>query len=396
MKNLKKYLANLSLVIFGIFMALALVEVIFTYVYPQSDDFYQFDPYIGWKHIPNKTGLWVRKEFVVPIKINSEGFRDVEHFPEKPPDVYRIVVLGDSFVEAFQVKYEETFCYLLEKMLNSDSEIKKKVEVINLGVSAFGTAQEYQTLRYYGLKYNPDLVILLFCTNDVTDNVDEDIRRPRFALDSKGNLIQVWKPKCKTTAYESIKNFFKGIFPKTYNFVANTLGSNPTIFNFLVKMGIARPSPKNETKTRNVNPYEVGLRVFSVNYSEDFRHAWNLTKALILATKKEAEENNAKFLFVLPAVKWQVHEDYFQELLNKYTFLKKNKYDLERPNKILINFSIENDIKYVDLLPYFKNYVNKTGLRLFYYYDGHWNANGHKLAAQVLYEKVRDIILKSF
>lgn len=73
------------------------------------------------------------------VSINSKGLRDVEHNCEKEEGIFRIVVLGDSFMEAYQVPLEQSFPRLLEKNLNKRSS--KKVEVINLGVGGHGTAR---------------------------------------------------------------------------------------------------------------------------------------------------------------------------------------------------------------------------------------------------------------
>ena len=53
------------------------------------------------------------------MQINREGLRDVEHQYAKPPGVFRILVLGDSFVEAMHVPLESTFPRRLEERLNA-------------------------------------------------------------------------------------------------------------------------------------------------------------------------------------------------------------------------------------------------------------------------------------
>lgn len=73
------------------------------------------------------------------IKFNKEGFRDVDRQVIKNNDVLRIVVMGDSFVEALQVDQGDTLTAVLEKSLNSVT----KGEVMNFGVSNFGTTSEY-------------------------------------------------------------------------------------------------------------------------------------------------------------------------------------------------------------------------------------------------------------
>jgi hypothetical protein len=49
---------------------------------------------------------------------NSRGFRDVEHAPGKPPNTFRIVLIGDSVAEGRDVDPDSAFGRVLERMLN--------------------------------------------------------------------------------------------------------------------------------------------------------------------------------------------------------------------------------------------------------------------------------------
>src|SRR4030095_14315891 len=123
---------------------------------------------------PNTSG-WYGKEGHAYVTINSQGLRDRERPIEKPPSTYRILVLGDSYVEALQVDIEKTFWRLLEKRLQEcEFRPTKKIDVINLGVSGFGTGQALRILQTRGLAYAPDLVMLaVFPGNDVRNNSRE-------------------------------------------------------------------------------------------------------------------------------------------------------------------------------------------------------------------------------
>jgi len=70
-----------------------------------------FDAYDYYRAIALKPGKegWYNGEGGAYVKINSLGYRDVEHTKEKPPGVFRIAVLGDSFTEARQVDIAATF-----------------------------------------------------------------------------------------------------------------------------------------------------------------------------------------------------------------------------------------------------------------------------------------------
>jgi len=77
---------------------------------------------LGWKLVPDLEFIytaphWYAREFSVPIKINSLGFRDVDRKQEKPSSVSRIALMGDSYVEALQVPFSKTAGQLLEKKI---------------------------------------------------------------------------------------------------------------------------------------------------------------------------------------------------------------------------------------------------------------------------------------
>lgn len=78
-------------------------------------------------------------------------------------------MIGDSFVQAFEVRYEETFYSLLEAYASTSEG--PHLEAIPMGVMSYGTAQELLWLRDMGVKFEPDLIILVvYLGNDISDN----------------------------------------------------------------------------------------------------------------------------------------------------------------------------------------------------------------------------------
>lgn len=76
-------------------------------------------------------------------------------------------MLGDSFTEAQQVPGERSFSELLEVGLSRAGP----AEVINAGISGFGTDNALLFFEHEAYKYVPDLVVLAFCVcNDVRSN----------------------------------------------------------------------------------------------------------------------------------------------------------------------------------------------------------------------------------
>lgn len=107
--------------------------------------------------------------------INAQGFRANRNFAyEKPEGVLRVVTLGDSQTQGFEVRQGRTYSAVIENYLNRHDV---KAEVLNTGVSGFGTAEELIFLENEGVKYNPDFVVLGFYANDLEDNVKSDLFR---------------------------------------------------------------------------------------------------------------------------------------------------------------------------------------------------------------------------
>jgi lysophospholipase L1-like esterase len=103
----------------------------------------------------------------VPVSINSEGLRDREFSLEKPPGVYRVMMLGDSTTLGWGVRQEDTAAKLLERKLNEALPPGfNHVEVMNTGVGNYDTVQEVTYYETIGWKYHPDLVVLVFFIND--------------------------------------------------------------------------------------------------------------------------------------------------------------------------------------------------------------------------------------
>ena len=106
----------------------------------------------------------------VPVKINQLGFRDDREYTlAKGPRTFRILVLGDSVTFGHGSVFERTYPYLLEQQLR-DWRPEVDWQVWNLGVPGYNTRQEWAYLTDVVAAYVPDLVIVGFFPNDVTDN----------------------------------------------------------------------------------------------------------------------------------------------------------------------------------------------------------------------------------
>jgi hypothetical protein len=100
----------------------------------------------------------------ISVRTNHLGFRDRERTLEKPPHTLRILCVGDSMVFGQAVAQEQVFTALLEKKLGTS------FEVWNTGHCAYNTREEYEFLKFRGLSFQPDILLLGFCL--VNDTID--------------------------------------------------------------------------------------------------------------------------------------------------------------------------------------------------------------------------------
>ena len=96
---------------------------------------------------------------------NTFGFREREFVAPKPPGVYRIMVLGDSFTFGSGLSEAERYSNRLEALLTPRYP-DREIEVLNFGFSGASTIDERDTVMRYKDFVQPDLIIIGFCHND--------------------------------------------------------------------------------------------------------------------------------------------------------------------------------------------------------------------------------------
>ncbi len=111
---------------------------------------------------------------------NSQGFRDRERAFERAPGAPRVLALGDSMTWGAGISYDETFTALLEGSLQATAP---GAEVINVGVPGWGPHEELHLLKVYGIKLQPDIVLLdFFVGNDIQNERWEDTNLARILV----------------------------------------------------------------------------------------------------------------------------------------------------------------------------------------------------------------------
>jgi lysophospholipase L1-like esterase len=106
----------------------------------------------------------------VPIRTNSLGLRSADVAQPKPVDVFRILALGDSVTFGWGLRGEDAYPSQLASLL-ATLRSDQRFEVVNAGVSGYGTWQQALWLAEAGLALQPDVVVVQAHLNDASDNL---------------------------------------------------------------------------------------------------------------------------------------------------------------------------------------------------------------------------------
>ena len=279
--KIRNTLLNISLVLLSTLVAILLAEIAVRIAGYRSmyagTQFFQYDPTIGWRLLPNLEGPFERPQFQSYVRINRHGLRDRDHSYDKKPDTKRILVLGDSFVWGYGVNEEEVLTRRMEAGLPG-------VEVINAGATAYGTAQELLWLEREGLKYHPDLVVLVLYKNDLYDNmtpVYNGYHRPLMVLNEDGSLKLTGVP----CSHGSLRDMLRKWLVRHSALMGIALRSN---FRFLLRLD--QPLFGTEPRDMRSENKDSG--------APDRKYPVQLTLALVEQMRQVALGQGARLLVV--------------------------------------------------------------------------------------------------
>lgn len=105
------------------------------------------------------------------VEVNSHGFRGPEFETQKPEKTVRIITIGDSITDGFFVDNDATFQHYLQETLRGD--YGWNAEVINAARGGGSIDKEFVILKKHAIKFDPDIVVLTFVTNDISDLGDK-------------------------------------------------------------------------------------------------------------------------------------------------------------------------------------------------------------------------------
>jgi hypothetical protein len=129
----------------------------------------------GRKWWPNSAYRMESNEFLVRFRSNAQGYR-ARPDPSLTATPYRIAFVGDSFTEAKQVDYDQTFVALLERELTTwPCDDAPACE--NYGVSGTGIFDYWHRITHDVFRAGsapPAVVLCIYPGNDFTDYCPDD------------------------------------------------------------------------------------------------------------------------------------------------------------------------------------------------------------------------------
>jgi hypothetical protein len=395
--RVRRILAKLWLILFGLVFGCLLAEVtlrVAGYSYPE---FYQPDETRGYALRPNMEG-WYRKEGRAYVRINSDGLRDREHAIAKPANTIRIAVIGDSYPEALPVGIEETYWSLLAGRLEQCATLAgKRVEVINFGVSGYGTAQELITVRERVWRYSPDLVLLSMTTNnDISDNLRELKKTDQvpYFLDRDGKLTL-------DDSFKATRNFRwrqsvlsrLGRWLRDHSRVIQAINEGHHGFKIWLAARRARNTSSASTQTKTTEPATEELGIDNVVYREPldqtWRDAWRVTEDLLVQMRDEVRAKGAQLVVVTLSNGIQVYPDpNVRQIFMKRIGVN----DLFYPDYRIKQLAVREHIQVITLVPEMQAYADQNKVFLHGFGNnqgnGHWNQLGHRVASEIIARKL--------
>jgi hypothetical protein len=129
---------------------------------------------------------------------------------------------------------------------------------------------------------------------------------------------------------------------------------------------------------------EAGLSrgIFGPPTTPEMREAWEVTERLILELQRATREDGTSLAIMTTTMASQVDPQ-----LRAQTARDHPDWDLDYADRRIRQFAESKGIPCLVLAPAFLDYQKKTGRRLHGFGNvsrGHWNAEGHRLAADLL------------
>jgi hypothetical protein len=338
---------------------------------------------------PDMTEIYDTNEFHVTARISSQGLRNEVVKKPKPQNVYRILVLGDSFTFGWGVKSEETWVKLLEKKVSVKG---KKVEVINAGAPGMYLAPEIQACKAYADQFQVDAIVLGFYgVDDLYQVTNRQVRTntsfsisdawPTFSRVFNTNIIDSWHENSRGKTYIS-HEYWK-------NAAERFLFSHPDILQKL------DPEIRNDYVQGEVGPALIANAYTDPGYFIDtikqpaFSYSMNAILQSFQKLVSQCAHTKPVVVIFLPSLGLVTNDlNSYRSKMGFSIDPHMNTYDIDTTLSKVVR---QAGLEYISLLPE----MRKTNCaKCFFHWDGHFTPYGHQMTANVVKPQLEMILNK--
>ena len=347
-------------------------------------------PEFGWSLQPDASYHYRMAADMVHVQHNSKGFHDGEHSYENPAGKARIVVLGDSFMEAFSVDSNETFYSQLASRLQ---EAGRPVEVINLGVGGYGTLQEYLVYMEEGRRYRPDAVVLgFYFGNDLRNNnleLEQVVTGGTMKALSRPYLDDSRIDEFAITAVDyagAMQRYNEALQEK--DTLLHRLARHLAMFR-AVEMVQARLFPDVE-QTSAAGQQQQDFVALGMHFCKEpapFTRAWQNTRRILEQLNGAVQAAGAELVIFTVTAEHEVDPALMRSVAADFYDPAALCLEAAPAYQRLRAISEQLGVTYIDLLPEFRR--RAVAGEKFFLADRHWNAAAHALAAERVAEALR-------
>lgn len=296
-------------------------------------------------------GISTDRRYQIDLQYDNHGFRN-DHDIEQAG----VVVIGDSFVEGILVPQANLVSSRLSQLL--------QVEVANLGQGGYGPQQELATLRRYGMRLRPKLVLWFFFEgNDLLDV-------PRYE-----HFVRNWESIARERNSWSRRSF-----------VGSAL---------LTLAGFSSPKSQHgdiEAHRRSCEFLRASGGTAETLYfaypgqplSEEELTSLGIAQDSILEADKVAADGGAEFILVYIPTKFRVYCDSCKFPDDGYG---KDWHPNDLPSR-LETWCKLHEIHFLDLTSNLKE-SGSRGELVYFTDDGHWSPKGHEVVSETVSEFIK-------
>lgn len=276
----------------------------------------------------------------------------------------RILLLGDSFVQADEVAFDQTFGQRL------NAHFTPSIEFIAHGMVSWSPTPEFSWLHHRGIALQPDEVVLFLCSNDF-------YRTTAFH---------------QTDARYREEAIYQGTLPIGYRLAPPTLWKKALRHSALLQLlragyGIAvAHAPLDPTPSQATIPGEIiHLAKDATQWPNDLRANVDATLAVVAEIDRYLRQREiALHIALVPLPFAWPDEAVIGKQHPVYGWPASFSISQRGLADFLGAFASDRDIGWIDLQTGFSQHKQQHPQRLFNGADGHWNEAGHRVVSEIL------------